>query len=151
MPSERRPPLSEAKTRACPDFTQIMTGVGQLPVATGLAGQMHLLQHNALVRTGKKPRCKISEPLRAPQNPQPIQRHHTPPQNPPPAPRPPPSDSITDLMKQWERLLTWATLKTLTDHSVMPLMPARQTSLRLAKRILQDYGPSLHKWLGTRT
>jgi len=141
----------------CPDFSHVTTGVGRLPVPAGMAGQMHLLEHNALARRGEKRRCTVRPPetategpLRALITPRPIQRHHPPTQNRSPAPRPPPSDSLSDLMKQWERLLTWATLKTLTDFSVMPAAAARATSRRLATRILDDYGPSLHKWLGSR-
>lgn len=137
--------------RACPDFTAVQTGVGLLPVPPRFAGQMHQLHHNALARGGKKglscrafDRITPQKPRTAPQTPRPIQGHH-------PPRRPPPSDPYPALSKQWERLLTWATFKTLTDFEVMPVRPAREASRRVAMRILQDYGPSLRNWLGRQT
>jgi len=144
---------------SCPDFTSIQTGVGVLPVPSGMAVQLHHLHHNWVIRTGGAA-CStpaqfvernVLTPSRAPPGGRPIQRHHPPPQNrspAPPAPRPPPSDSFSAFIKQWERLLVWATFKTLLDFKVMPTRPARAASGRLAKRILSDYGPALHKWLG---
>ncbi len=137
----------------CPDFTQVQTGVGVLQVPSRLAGQMHLLYHNGRGRThpcGSLSRQPAGNLIR-PHTPRPIQRHHPPPQKRSPPPLPPPSDNLQAMIKQWERLLTWATLKTLQDFGVMPARPAREASRRLAKRILADYGPSLHKWLGPRT
>jgi len=154
MSSETGPPSKET---SCPDFTVVQTGVGLLPVPSGLAGQMHLLHHNGLGRRGLKAGCGSGKvrnsrpnPRRAPQTTVSTLRHHPPPQNrytTSPSPRPPPSGSYDDLIKQWERLLTWATLKTLQDFKVMPSRPAREVSRRLARRVLSDYGPSLRKWL----
>ncbi len=155
-------PERHVRGDSCPDFARVQTGVGILRVPPGMAAQLHGLYHNGMIRRAgthpgiskcmQDPRHRIPAPLsRAPPRPRSIQRHHHPPQNRSPAPRPPPSVAFDEFLKQWERLLTWATLKTLTDHSVMPLMPARQTSSRLAKRILTDYGPNLRKWLGPRT
>lgn len=135
---------------SCPDFTWVRTGVGDLPVPSGFAAQMHILHHNA----GSTLPCK---PLRASGALVVRERYHPPERKPskgPPRanrrPLPPPRDRYPDLIKQWERLLTWATLKTLTDFNVMPLRPARQTGMRLAQRIVADYSPALRKWLGTR-
>jgi len=148
-------PGPRSKGISCPDFTAVETGVGLLPVPAGLAGQMHVLHHTAMIRRGiQQPRsCLMPEstqtnPRRAPRGALPIQRHHPRPQNASPSPRPPPSASYDQLVKQWERLLTWATLKTLQDFDVMPPRPAREASRRLAQRILADYGPSLYQWLG---
>ena len=130
----------------CPDFTSLSTGVGRLPVSSGMAAQLHILYHNGL-RCSRGLDSSATEPSRAPITPSPIQRDHPPAEKASPDPLPPPSGSYPDLIKQWERLLTWATLKTLQDFKVMPTRPAREVSQRLAKRILDDYGPSLHKWL----
>lgn len=151
MSSDRGRP---SNATSCPDFHTIETGVGVLAVPSGLAGQMHILHHNGLILGGFKPcrrlRLNITEPSTGPVTPEPIQRHHPSPKNRAPSPRPPPSGHYDDLVKQWERLLTWATLKTLLDFDIMPAAAARATSRRLATRILDDYGPSLHKWLGRR-
>lgn len=135
----------------CPDFNTVATGVGILPVPSGLAAQMHVLYHNTLTDVD----CKS---LRASGKPIYRERYHPPEKKPskgPPSadrrPLPPPRDQYPDLIKQWERLLAWATFKTLTDFKVMPGRPAREASRRVAKRILADYGPALHNWLGTRT
>ncbi len=140
----------------CPDFAVVQTGVGQLPVPAGLARQMHYLQHNAAVQLGVSPECissgfRAERPLRPAPGPRKAQGHHPLPQKRSTAPLPPPNRSFKDLVRQWERLLSWATYKTLTDFSVMPPKPAREASRKVAKRILADYGPNLHKWLGQRT
>ncbi len=143
----------------CPDFAKIHTGVGTLPVPPSLARQIHFLHHNALAQKGAQLEpfsCRSSgfrstQPPRTPPAPQKAQRHHRPPQKRSPAPLPPPSRSFDDLIRQWERLLTWATYRTLTDFRVMPPRLAREASRRVSKRILADYGSSLHKWLGQRT
>ncbi len=138
-----------SKGSSCPDFDVIATGVGPLRVPPGLAGQMHMLYHNGRGAGGHK--CAAGHPppdRRAPGTLRTTLRHHTPP---PTAPLPPPSAPYRDLIKQWERLLAWATYKTLMDFNVMPGRPAREASRRVAKRILSDYGPSLHNWLVRRT
>ena len=151
MSSDHGPPSNATR---CPDFHAIQTGVGVLTVPPGLAGQMHMLHHNGLGRGGFQPcrtlRVNITEPSTAILGARATPRHRSPSKKPSPSPRPPPSRSFDDLMQQWERLLTWATLKTLKDFDVMPAAAARATSRRLATRILDDYGPSLHKWLGRR-
>lgn len=168
MSSEQERPSNEtSESRGvirCPDFTVMSTGVGLLPVPPGMAAMMHLLHHNGLSR-GNKPgpardgqSCRqqpLVDPTQPPDRAPPArrleQRHHPPPQNRSPPPLPPPSAGYSDLIKQWERLLTWATLRTLTDFKVMPLRPAREASRRVAQRILTDYGPSLYNWLGRDT
>ncbi len=152
MSSDRARPLKET---SCGEFATIQTGVGALPVPPGFAGQIHMLHHNGLTKSGISPcrplRIDITEPRRAPQTSEPTPRHHPLPEKPSPPSPPPPSGDFPHLVKQWERLLTWATLKTLIDFKVMPARPAREASRRLAQKILADYGPSLHNWLGKRT
>lgn len=125
----------------------VQTGVGTLPVPSRLAAQMHTLFHNARGRKHLGSKCSISGAAVTSEK---FENPPKTPQEPGSAPLPPPSGRFQDLEKQWERLLTWATLRTLQDYDVMPARPAREVSRRLARRILADYGPSLHKWLGQR-
>jgi len=154
MSSEPGRPLRQT---SCPDFSRIETGVGTLPVPPGIQQQLHIMYHNRPARGRHDLQAKcfdrvdITEPRTATQTPSPTPRHPLRIQKRSPPPLPPPSLSYPALIKQWERLLTWATLKTLQDFQVMPARPAREVSRRLAIRILADYGPSLHKWLGRRT
>lgn len=139
----------------CPDFTKISTGVGVLPIPVGMAAQTHMLHHNALVRGGLYPDHPIPfvmdvalEPRTAPQASEAGERNHPPKKKPPAAPLPPPQGRYRDFTRQWERLLAWATWRTLTDQNVMPGISARAAARNLARRISNDYGPMLEKWLG---
>lgn len=111
------------------EWTTIQTGLGILPVAVGMARQMHMLSHREPL-----------EAVKAPLDPGVAPTHH-------PAEE---KGSEVALMKQWERLLRWATWKTLTDFKVMPARPARATAHRLAQQMMRDYGPGLSKWLAGR-